>query len=281
MLDIDKARLLYISSSMGGREWHSIPHTHTNAELFYIVDGAGEFQVESQCIPIEQRDIVMVNANVTHTERHVGNKPFEYLVIGVDKISFIQHNLNDHQYVLLPGDSESESEIFPILNQMLAEIHNKQAEYQKVCDSLLNILLIKLQRIGHISMELEIKWKSKECEHLKRFIDLNFTEMLTLDKLAQHTHLSKYYLVHAFRKETGYSPIHYLNMKRIEEGKRLLMSTNHTIAKISQHLGFSTQSYFCYCFKRMTGSTPVEYRQTVQMTPEAPQEGPIRPDIQE
>ncbi|MDE6168313.1 MAG: helix-turn-helix transcriptional regulator, partial [Acetatifactor sp.] len=68
------------------------------------------------------------------------------------------------------------------------------------------------------------------------------------------------YMVHAFTKYTGLSPINYLLQKRIQEGKALLESTACSIAQISAMLGFSSQSYFSQAFKKATGKTPAAYR---------------------
>ena len=78
--------------------------------------------------------------------------------------------------------------------------------------------------------------------------------------LASLSHMNKYYLVHAFTKCIGISPITYLLQKRIQEGKSLLESTSYSISQISAALGFSSQSYFSQAFKKATGKTPVQYR---------------------
>ena len=44
----DKAKLLYVSSSTYGGDWISTPHTHYCSELFYVLDGVGQFQVEDR-----------------------------------------------------------------------------------------------------------------------------------------------------------------------------------------------------------------------------------------
>ena len=54
--------------------------------------------------------------------------------------------------------------------------------------------------------------------------------------------MNKFYLVHAFKNYKGVSPINYLIDKRIQESKLLLETTNFSIAKIAQQVGFSSQS---------------------------------------
>ena len=49
------ARLLNISSARYGGDWHSIPHAHHYAELFYIVGGDGQFRIEDRLYPVKAR----------------------------------------------------------------------------------------------------------------------------------------------------------------------------------------------------------------------------------
>ena len=57
----DKAKLLYVSSSTYGGDWISTPHTHYCSELFYVLDGVGQFQVEDRIFPVSANDLVIIN----------------------------------------------------------------------------------------------------------------------------------------------------------------------------------------------------------------------------
>ncbi len=105
---------------------------------------------------------------------------------------------------------------------------------------------------------------NRECTQIKNYLDANYSENITLDTLAELSHMNKYYMAHAFTKYIGLSPINYLLQKRIQEGKSLLESTSYSIAQISSTLGFSSQSYFSQSFKKATGKTPVQYRTEVR-----------------
>jgi AraC-like DNA-binding protein len=80
--------------------------------------------------------------------------------------------------------------------------------------------------------------------------------------LAQLTHSSKYYLVHAFSAEYGISPINYMISKRIEDAKHLLKNDDYTLSVISRMLGFSSPSYFTQAFKKTVGMSPNQYRKS-------------------
>ena len=101
---------------------------------------------------------------------------------------------------------------------------------------------------------------SKECALAKRYIDTNYAQNITLDTLAELTHINKYYLAHSFASCIGQSPISYLSSKRLQASMELLVNTNHSIAQVASSTGFSSQSYFSQMFKKSVGMTPQQYR---------------------
>ena len=52
----NKAKLLYISSATYSGDWLSTPHTHYCSELFYVLEGIGQFQVEDNIFPVSAND---------------------------------------------------------------------------------------------------------------------------------------------------------------------------------------------------------------------------------
>ena len=96
-------RLLYISKSRYDRNWQSILHSHAFAELFYVIHGTGVFQTENDSFPVAEDDLVLINPNVTHTEFSHGENALEYIVLGLDGISF----RSCQQYIFAIHDLQS------------------------------------------------------------------------------------------------------------------------------------------------------------------------------
>lgn len=80
--------------------------------------------------------------------------------------------------------------------------------------------------------------------------------------LAEISHLNKYYLVHAFTRYFGCSPISYLCEVRIKASRELLASTDYSITEVAQLSGFSSQSYFAQCFQKYCRMTASAYRKS-------------------
>ena len=258
-------RLLYISKSRFGGDWNSTAHTHACTELFYCLSGEGQFFIQGQLYPVQPDDLVIVNPQVAHTELSLNAAHLEYVVLGISGIEVLFGN-SDEPYAIL-NCREQRERLFSLLHMLLAEADHSLDGYETVCQDLLEVLLIWLVRFSTLSLQLQkttVRAENRECAEIKRYIDTNYRESITLDKLAGMAHLNKYYLSHAFQKEYGISPITYLSRRRIEESKYLLGNTSHTLAQVSELLGFSSPSYFSQCFRKAEGISPNEYRRQVR-----------------
>ncbi|WP_345941656.1 helix-turn-helix transcriptional regulator [Gemmiger formicilis] len=256
--------LLYVTRSRYEGDWHSLPHTHHCAELFYVLNGSGFFQVENEQFPLRPNDMVLVNPQVEHTEVSFSDSPMEYIVIGVEGVHFLDERQNETRYTRLTNLPDREDYLF-YLRTLLREMESPAIGHDIICQGLTEVLLAQLSRhIVQVEQKSGQRKAGHECTKARRYIDENYTENITLDFLAELTHMNKYYLVHAFNREVGCSPINYLIARRITESKRLLASTNHSVSQISQVLGFSSPSYFSQSFKKALGVGPSEYRRRAQ-----------------
>lgn len=97
-------------------------------------------------------------------------------------------------------------------------------------------------------------------EHVLSTMRLRLNEDLTLDELARAANFSKYYFARMFRQVTGVPPRRYLYALRLQEAKRLLVSTSSTVAEISYQVGYHSVGSFTSRFKASVGVPPTVYR---------------------
>lgn len=265
-------RLLYISRSKCEHDWHSLLHSHYCAEIFYILDGKGFFRVESQELPIHPGDLVVVNPHVMHTELSFANNPLEYIVLGIAGVQFQTDSGKDQPcFRLAASQSGGDYRFYP--EAMLRECEEQQENYLDVCAGLARVFLIILRRyIIQQSLSLDRTRSNSECVRIKQYMAEHFRENITLDTLAEMSHMSKHYLIHTFNKEIGCSPISYLLAHRIAESKHLLETSDYSVNQISTITGFSSPSYFNQRFKKFVGITPLEYRKAFRAHSSDPSE---------
>jgi AraC family transcriptional regulator of adaptative response / methylphosphotriester-DNA alkyltransferase methyltransferase len=92
------------------------------------------------------------------------------------------------------------------------------------------------------------------------YIDKNYMENLQLNMLADISHGSPYHLHRTFKRVTGITPVEYIQLQRIEQAKKQLLSSEKSMVEIGLSVGLANTSYFITLFKKKTGFTPAGYR---------------------
>lgn len=121
--------------------------------------------------------------------------------------------------------------------------------YEYILEAKALLLSGKSRSVGLISPALER-------------MDGEFMRDITLEELSALCGVSLQHFCRVFRSQTGMRPMEYLARRRISEAKRLLNSTEKSIAEISALTGYSNPTYFGTVFRRYEGTTPSEYRRT-------------------
>ena len=105
--------------------------------------------------------------------------------------------------------------------------------------------------------------QSNESHFLKQataYIRSHYMKPITIGDIADALNKNASYFSHLFKKEAGISCIDYLTNVRIEKSKHLLATTNLLTYEISEKVGFTEYRYFSKQFKKSTGMSPTEYR---------------------
>jgi len=96
-----------------------------------------------------------------------------------------------------------------------------------------------------------------DAEH---YIQTHLTDPLTLEHVASAVNLSPFYFHRLFSNFFGLSPSRYILNCRIANAKLELLKEDCSLSTVAADCGFSSQSYFCYKFKLLTGMSPLQYR---------------------
>lgn len=96
-----------------------------------------------------------------------------------------------------------------------------------------------------------------------KFLKNNIYENILVEDICNEVNVSSTTLKRIFKKYTGESVKKYFLQLKIQKSKELLKQ-GLQIGTISETLGFSSQNYFCYAFKRETGQTPFLYKSKIK-----------------
>jgi AraC family transcriptional regulator len=88
----------------------------------------------------------------------------------------------------------------------------------------------------------------------------NFDEEFTVEDMARTAMFSKFHFTRLFRKVTGVTPARFLSAVRIQEAKRLLVSSNLSVTEIIHLVGYTSLGSFSLKFRAAVGTSPSGYR---------------------
>lgn len=95
---------------------------------------------------------------------------------------------------------------------------------------------------------------------IKDYLDKHAANPHCLDDLDTRFGMSSFHLVRIFKKRFDATPREYVQTRRLEAAKNLLLSPNLRTVDIALSCGFSSYTTFYTNFKKATGITPDEYR---------------------
>jgi transcriptional regulator GlxA family with amidase domain len=102
--------------------------------------------------------------------------------------------------------------------------------------------------------------KDKEVLLAQQFVEKNYAEKITIEELADKVSVSRRSFERRFKNATNNTVIEYIQRVRIEAAKRSFEASRKNVTEVMYEVGYSDTKAFRDVFKKVTGLTPVEYR---------------------
>ncbi|MDC3416016.1 AraC family transcriptional regulator [Aquibacillus salsiterrae] len=252
-------------------------HWHKGYEIYYFQQGDANYIIGDRVYDLQPGDMLIFNGERLHRVNPFGD------TYRRSYINFVPEYVSDYlkedlfTKIIVPFESENgllikwtlseREEVELILARIQKEKDKETIGYESMMRFYLSQLLIKVYRkISGMDSNLEddgsaYNPQSYHVQRILKFINQNYTNPISLDTISKSLHLNKYYMCHCFKKVTGETINKHLSNRRIEEGKKLLVSTEQSISSISDEIGLSNPIHFSRLFKQTVGMSPKEYRQ--------------------
>lgn len=247
-------------------------HIHNCYEIYYYISGNLTYHVEGQSYKLNKNDIIITNARELHRivfdsqsvyeRKFIQFKP-EYVSAfqneGYHILDFLDKRKLGHHNKIAAEDVVSNG--IDLMWQKIEKIYaEKTAESEILVKAIFVQMLIEIKKIFAKNNDVlidSIEYDEKIIEVLN-YINENIEEKINLVDLEKTFHLSKYYLCHLFKKNTGFSIVEYIIYKRIIKAEELILS-GMPIIQVSNEVGFGDYTNFYKAFKKISGVSPHKY----------------------
>ncbi|MFE5322121.1 response regulator [Paenibacillus sp. NPDC056579] len=120
-------------------------------------------------------------------------------------------------------------------------------------------LLSSVMSVFHESIaETKFSYIHKSIAYIKENLDQN----LTLQQVAKFVHLNPNHFSEVFKRETGLNYIEFVTKERMRQAAELLQGSQAKISEVANRVGYEDIKYFSQQFKKFSGQTPSEFRQS-------------------
>jgi AraC-like DNA-binding protein len=95
------------------------------------------------------------------------------------------------------------------------------------------------------------------------YMQNNINQPVLVEGIAKHLGMSTSFFYKKFKQDTGYSPIAYFNLLKIQRACQLIHSNICSIGEIGSKIGIDDPYYFSRLFKKQMGVSPRQYRNSL------------------
>ncbi len=257
----EEFRVFYLDGKPEG----TVPyHYHEFMKILILLKGQIGYEIEGREYHLQERDVVLVYPGQLHRPLLNQVRQYERIILYISPAFLKGPELQELGEAYGEGEkrhvqviSLEQEEGIGMLQ--LARHFTDEVVKDGVCGDLLQKVrvvdfLIQLQR--YISEEnLGKKQPAQGNQVIQQILDYlntHFTEDLSNEAIAEALHVSKSYMMHLFRQETGYTIKGYITEKRILYAKEL-QAQNVSLTEACYQSGFNSYTSFYRAMKKKNG----------------------------
>lgn len=234
-------------------------HTHKDYEIYIFKKGDITFTVEGIKQKMAPYDMILIKGNELHQLFPNPEIKYERIVMNISDDFFSAWKC-DYLRKIFSGSTASrfisgDTFLSHDLDEDIKRIEKHIRECPKDNDTVVKCAVIEfLHNIGRISSE-EQKEINGNISEIIQYININLTQNIPLDELAEKFFLSKYYLCRIFKKNTGFTINQYIVTKRLLLAKQLCKQGMNLSSACSE-AGFKDYVNFYRAYKKEFGVSP-------------------------
>lgn len=242
------------------QDWQEPDHIPTFNRIYWICGGEGLIRVADKTFYPLSGDLVIMPAAVNQSYSFIeGQQPYEKYWCHFDAIIGDMHMFRvlSLPMIIHPNNPDRFTALFSEL--CLQHQRGDFISAMRAKSTLLEIMASMMEHIDVNSIGLSTFTNALNVGKLLEYIERNLHKRISMDELAALLHFNANYFNKFFREHIGEPPGQYIERKRMEKAKLMLMTADCSLSDIAESIGMD-RFYFSRMFKRYSGFTPSDFR---------------------
>ncbi len=238
-------------------------HIHKYFEFLWFMDGDASYIIDSKTYQLQSGDIILTPPDKLHTISFNNDSAYEraFIQLSPRLLSRIPRQLVKNiiggvTTDIIKKDIAAAHGLYDYYNDVIELLQDRNAKNEFLTELLVQKFAVAVNEA--ITDANAQHSENKTVSALKDYLDENITAPLNLDEISRRFFMSKYYLCHLFKEETGITISDYVSLKRIAAVREYL-NKDIPITEVYRHCGFNDYSTFYRTVKKYTGKKPSEF----------------------
>lgn len=151
-------------------------------------------------------------------------------------------------------------ELSGLLHKLFQSENSRQLTLQHLLNALVSAICDLYQSATNVSGHTDGRG-DEITTAFRQLVETHFIAWKRPAHYAEALHVSVNHLTDTVRQKTGFPVSYWIQYQTMLEARRLLYHTQGSVKDVAYQLGFTDQHYFSRLFRKVTGHSPIEFRQ--------------------